>query len=206
MKSTSHYVFRDFAGSQKCHIETWRYQPHTHIYIHTYIHLSIYALTTFARPCFPFSPSPPLPAASNLLTSKLSEEENPPLKLHPKYKSPSEQVFLNNNCWIPESCHREAGTCLNKERQDCFLLCLLLVFSRVLQFLQPLYWKYLVPATKQNSQEMMWVTPSVPIYIYIYICIKSCFGRMCWCNAIKVIQAPHMPSVRIHLKKCPQRI
>ena len=36
-------------------------------------------------------------------------EENPPEKIHPKLKSSSEQVFLNNFHWVPDSCHREEG-------------------------------------------------------------------------------------------------
>ena len=35
---------------------------------------------------------------------------NPPVKIHPKYKSSSEQVFLNTFCWVPDSSfQREAG-------------------------------------------------------------------------------------------------
>ena len=33
--------------------------------------------------------------------------ENPPEKIPPKLKSSSEQVFLNNFRWVPDSCHRK---------------------------------------------------------------------------------------------------
>ena len=37
------------------------------------------------------------------------QEENPPEKFPPPPKKKIEQVFLNNFCWVPDSCYREAG-------------------------------------------------------------------------------------------------
>ena len=37
------------------------------------------------------------------------EEETPPNRFNPKWKSSSEQVIVNNFCWASDSCHREAG-------------------------------------------------------------------------------------------------
>ena len=39
----------------------------------------------------------------------LSLEENSPDEIHPKQQSSSEQVFLINFRWVPESCHGEEG-------------------------------------------------------------------------------------------------
>ena len=43
-----------------------------------------------------------------------SEEEDPPTPNPPQIKSSSLQVYLNNFCWVPDSCHGEAGTSLCK--------------------------------------------------------------------------------------------
>ena len=52
---------------------------------------------------------PNLPRKSSQLRlyGVISEEEKPPDKIHPKQKSSSEQVFLNNSRWVPDSHHRE---------------------------------------------------------------------------------------------------
>ena len=46
--------------------------------------------------------------ATKLLMLRLSEG-NLPSQLHPKLKLSSEQVYLKNFCWAPDSCRREAG-------------------------------------------------------------------------------------------------
>ena len=38
-----------------------------------------------------------------------SQEENPPEEIHPKWKSSSDQVFLNSFGWVPDSFHNEEG-------------------------------------------------------------------------------------------------
>ena len=44
------------------------------------------------------------PGACNTCLRRKAHRKNPP----PKSKSSSKQVSLNNFCWVPDSCHREA--------------------------------------------------------------------------------------------------
>ena len=51
------------------------------------------------------------------ITDQISEKENPPPpppKKKNNLKSSSEQVFLNNFRWVPDSCHREGGKSLRE--------------------------------------------------------------------------------------------